>query len=345
MANFTQLHLSNNSQKSDKNIKDIFATEKFLFGTGVLAIAVISGILLLVTDGCSKSSKSAAMNSEPTSPITQNAIVPSPASAIAAAQPPAVTPKPAKKRVQRKAPMTTYTEPAYGVSFRYPKNYALKTGDEPQRDFAGLGPIQTDFIEPGAVTVAALELPRASYPGTDFTSGFFSVSVNSAISQEQCELFAFPKVEHPENDPGAVSKVKIAGKEYAMVEGFGNAGKNDPHTKYFHHFENGSCYEFGMGLNTTDADIAGLKPVNRSLVFGRLEQILASVKLQPVEKPQVAKASEGKLSEVAKASETKPSEVAKTQEAKPAETKASDTKTPEVVKDAPANPMPENNQQ
>ncbi|HMK21289.1 MAG TPA: hypothetical protein VK466_03090, partial [Terriglobales bacterium] len=258
MANFTQLNLGNNSPKSSKNIKDIFATEKVLFCTGVLAIAAISGILLIVTNGCSKGSpKSASVNSEPVSPVTQNAIVPAPA---VAPLPPVVTAKPAKKRVQRKAPMATYTEPAYGVSFRYPKNYILKTGDEPQRDLAGLGPVQTDFIEPGAVTVAALELPRASYPGTDFTSGFFSVSLNSAISQEQCERFAFPKVEHAENEPGAVSKVKIAGKEYVMVEDFGNGATKDPHTKYFHHFENGNCYEFGMGLNTTDADIAGLKP-------------------------------------------------------------------------------------
>lgn len=332
MANFTQLHLGNNSPKSNKNIKDIFATEKILFCSGVLAIAAISGILLLVSNGCSKGSpKSTVVNSEPTGPVTSGPIVPS-APTVAAAQPPVVTPKPAKKRVQHKAPMATYTEPAYGVSFRYPKGYILKTGDEPQKDLAGLGPAQTDFIEPGAITVAALELPRASYPGTDFTSAFFSVSVNSAISQEQCELFAFPKSEHPENEPGAVSKVKIAGKDYAMVEDFGNAAKNDPRTKYFHHFENGNCYEFGMGLSTTDADIAGLKPVNRSLVFGRLEQILASVKLQPVEAPQVAKASEAKVSEVSKAPEEKT-----------AETKASDAKAPEVLKDAPASPMPENN--
>jgi hypothetical protein len=306
MANFTQLHLSNSPQKSDKNKKDPLSKEKALFGAGVLAIAAISGTLLLITNGCSKGSpKSASVNSEPVGPVTQNAIVPAPV--VTAVQPSAAAPKPAKKRVQHKAPMATYTEPAYGVSFRYPKNY-----------------IQTDFIEPGAVTVAAIELPRASYPGTDFTSGFFSVSVNSEISQEKCEQFAFPKVEHPENEPSAVSKVKIAGKEYAMVEEFGNAAKNDPHTKYFHHFENGNCYEFGMGLNTTDADIAGLKPVNRSLVFGRLEQILASV---------------------AKVRNTKTSEVAKTQEAKAPETKVSDTKAPEVVKDAPANPMPENNKE
>jgi hypothetical protein len=287
MANFTQLHLNNNPQKSDKKIKNIFATEKALFGAGVLAIATISGVLLLVTNGCSKgSSRAAVVNSEPASPITPSAIVPS--AAPVAVQPAAVTPKPAKKRVQRKAPMATYTEPAYGVSFRYPKDYLLKTGDEPQRDLAGLGPVQTDFVQPGGVTVAALELPRASYPGTDFTSGFFSVSVNSEISQEQCEQFAFPKMEQAENH--VVSKVKIAGTEYRMVEDFGD--KTTPHAKYFHHFENGNCYEFGMGLNTIDENIAGLKPVNRSLVFGRIEQILASVKLQPVEVKEVAKAPE-----------------------------------------------------
>ena len=291
MANFTQLHLNNNPQKSDKKVKDIFATEKALFGAGVLAIATISGVLLLVTNGCSKgSSRAAVVNSEAASPITPSAIVPSAAPVATAVQPTAVTPKPARKRVQRKAPMATYSEPAYGVSFRYPKGYLLKTGDEPQRDLAGLGPVQTDFVQPGGVTVAALELPRASYPGTDFTSGFFSVSVNSEISQAQCEQFAIPKVEHPESQPGAVSKVKIAGTEYQMVEDFGD--KTSPRAKYFHHFENGNCYEFGMGLNTTDENIAGLKPVNRSLVFGRMEQILASVKLQPVEVPEVAKAPE-----------------------------------------------------
>lgn len=293
MANFTQLHLNNNPQKSDKQIKEIFATEKALFGAGVLAIATISGVLLLVTNGCSKgSSKTAVVSSEPASPITPSAIVPSATPVATSVSAAAVAPKPAKKRVQRKAPMATYSEPDYGVSFRYPKGYLLKTGDEPQRDLAGLGPVQTDFVQPGAVTVAALELPRASYPGTDFTSGFFSVSVNSAISQEQCEQFAFPRVEHPENQPGTASKVKIAGNDYMMVEDFGD--NKSAHSKYFHHFENGNCYEFGMGLNTTDDNIAGLKPVNRSLVFGRLEQILASVKLQPVEVPEVAKIPETK---------------------------------------------------
>src|SRR5262249_20859339 len=106
---------------------------------------------------------------------------------------------------------------------------------------------------------------------------------------EQCEQFAFPKSEHAENEPGSVSKVKIGGVAYAMVEDFGNSEQKEPHLKYFHHFENRNCYEYGMGLGTVDQNLAGVKPVNRSLVVGRLEQILASVKLQPVVPQEVAK--------------------------------------------------------
>jgi hypothetical protein len=137
-------------------------------------------------------------------------------------------------------------------------------------------------------------VPRSSYPGTDFTSGFFAISMNSSLSREQCEQFAFPKSEPSDNKSGAVStpavaNVKIAGLNYAMIEDVGDSQKKESHLKYFHHFENGNCYEFSMGVGTVDDNLAGLKPVNRSLVFGKLEQILASVKLQPIAVPEVAK--------------------------------------------------------
>src|SRR6202008_2442619 len=108
------------------------------FGAGLLAITVMSGVFLLITNGCSKGSRTASNAIEPpvsnyiaTSPVSTSAPV------VAAVQPPVVTPKPAKKRVQRTAPMTTYSEPNYGLSFRYPKNYILKTNDEKQLDLAG----------------------------------------------------------------------------------------------------------------------------------------------------------------------------------------------------------------
>jgi hypothetical protein len=292
MANFTQLHLGNDTaQDSSKKIqgKSSLSREKTLFGAGLLTVTVLSGVFLLITNGCSKGPGKAPVSTEQQNSMNPQSAMPPATPAVATVQPPAVPPKPAKKRVQRKAPMATYTQPAYGVSFRYPKNYILKTGDEPHLDLGGLGPVQTDFVEPGGVTVAMIELPRSSYPGTDFTSGFLSVSVNSELSASACEQFAFPKGEHSENEPGSAAKVKIGGTDFAMVENVGDSAKNEPHMKYFHHFENGNCYEFSIGLGTVDSTVAGLEPVNRSLIFGRLEQILATVKLQPGVVPEVAK--------------------------------------------------------
>jgi hypothetical protein len=288
MANFTQLHLGNNTPQdpSKKNQdENSISREKTLFGAGLLTVTVLSGVFLLITNGCSKGPAKAPISSEQQNTINPQSAMPPATPSVAAVQSPAVTPKPAKKRVQRKAPMASYTVPAYGVSFRYPKNYILKTGG----DLAGLGPVQTDFVEPGGVTVAAIEMPKSSYPGTDFTSGFLGVSVNSDLSASACEQFAFPNSEHPENAPASAAKVKIAGTDYAMVENMGDSVKNEPRMKYFHHFENGNCYELSLGLSTTDGNVAGLKPVNRSLVFGKLEQILATVKLEPGVVPEVAK--------------------------------------------------------
>lgn len=292
MANFTQLHLGNNTPQdpAKKNQdKNSISREKTLFGAGLLTVTVLSGVFLLITNGCSKGPAKAPVSTEQQNTMNPQSAMPPATPSGAAIESPAVTLKPAKKRVQRTAPMATYTEPAFGVSFRYPKNYILKTADEAQVDLAGLGPVQTDFVEPGGVTVAAIELPKSSYPGTDFTSGFLSVSVNSNLSASACEQFAFPKSEHPENAPGSAAKVKIAGTDYRTVENVGDSAKNEPHMKYFHHFKNGNCYEFSIGLGTADGNVAGLKPVNRSLVFGKLEQVLATVKLQPGVVPEVAK--------------------------------------------------------
>jgi hypothetical protein len=290
MANFTQLNIGNSQDpKKTQTTKNSLSKEKALFGAGLIAVTAVSGVFLLITNGCSKGSSPAPSAISAPAPVSP--AIASPGPITAAVQPP-IAPKPAKKRVQHKAPTYTFNDPNNGVSFQYPRNYILKTGDEPQEmDLAGLGHLKTNYVQPGGVTVVAIELPRSSYPGTDFTSAYFGVSVNSTISKEQCEVFAFPKTDHPEKEPNSVSKVKIAGTEYAMVEDQGGSDEEEARLKYFHHFENGNCYEFSMGLGTTDATVAGLKPVNRSLVFGRMEQMLASVKLQPVAIPEVAKDS------------------------------------------------------
>lgn len=296
MANFTQLHLSNKSQETsqlnsrrEQAAKEL-ARQKVLFGSTLFAVTALSGVLLMITNGCSKgSSKVATQN--PVTPISTPSVTP-PAPIVAAV--PTDT-KPVRKHVvQKKAPTATFSDPINGISFRYPKTYTLKTGNEPSLDLAGMGPLQMNFVQAGGSNVAAVELPKNMYPGTDFGSAFFSVSVNPELSESECSQFAFPLTLHSENEPGSPSTAKIGGTEFSMVEDFGLGNKpatdeKEPSLKYYHRFENGNCYEFTMGVSITAQTGDDVKPVNRNQVFRKLEQILATVKVEPALVPEVAK--------------------------------------------------------
>ena len=72
-----------------------------------------------------------------------------------------------------------------------------------------------DFVQPGGVTLAAVELPDNSYPGTGFKSGFVTVSVNPGMTSEACNQFAFPE----RTSAGeSSSQVKIGAIEFQEVE-------------------------------------------------------------------------------------------------------------------------------
>src|SRR5262245_50651290 len=202
MANFTQLHLGNKTQQEPSKKasgKPSLSREKTLFGAGLLAFTVLSGVFLLLTNGCSKGPAKSA----PEISTNQNLVTPqsltNPAPVANATLPSSQNVKPVHKRVQKKVPIATYSDPIRGISFRYPKNYVLKTGDEPSLDLAGMGPMKVNFVQPGGMTVAAIELPHNAFPGTDFSSGFFSVSLNSELSEAQCNLFAVPPSAQPES--------------------------------------------------------------------------------------------------------------------------------------------------
>lgn len=295
MANFTQLNLDNKSQetsqreisKKEQAAKEL-ARQKVLFGSTLCAISLLSGVFLLITNGCSKgpakvASQNAAVSGAPIvppTPVASSVVVPEQT-------------KPVRKHiVQKRAPTATFTDPINGISFRYPKTYVLKTGNEAALDLSGMGPLPMNFTEAGGSNVAAVELPRNMYPGTNFSSAYFSVSVNPEMSESECSQFAFPLSLHPENEAGSPSKAKIDGNEFSMVEEFSGDtvnGDKDPTVKYFHRFENGNCYEFSMGVSTMVNAGDDVKPVGHEQVFKKLQQIMATVKIEPAVVPEVAK--------------------------------------------------------
>src|SRR5579872_992397 len=101
--------------------------------------------------------------------------------------------KPAPKKIVHRKPATVnYADKTYGVTFEYPRRYAIETGSAAADLLMG-NPIPMNFVQPGGVALAAVELPETNYVNTDFSSAFFNVSVNKTLTADQCSEFAVPQ--------------------------------------------------------------------------------------------------------------------------------------------------------
>ncbi len=299
MAHFTQLNLQGNSGSkpapspgsqggtggkipaTNKPPKKQHGTAKMLAITGSLVAAALVTTLTLGTNGCSKSNKPAIV--APTAAMTtapQTASAAVPVTSVTAP----IAPK-AVKKATRQSAFTTYKNADYGVTFRYPKTYGLMKDDKADLEWAGLGPVEMNFVQPGGTTVAAVQLPKGMYPGTDLASAFFSIAVNPKLTAKECEQFAFedakPTANVSEKDaasPTEPTKVKLGAAEYTEVESTGGESMKQADAKYYHVFQNGACYEFALGLETSN-DKADAKPVDSNAVFGKLNWMLSTVKI------------------------------------------------------------------
>jgi hypothetical protein len=75
--------------------------------------------------------------------------------------------------------------------------------------------------------------------------------------------------------------------ELRGTEAVTGEGTRQSDSKYFHVFQNGSCYEFALNVTTVASEEGIIKHVDRDKVFNRLEQILDTVKINPVAAPEV----------------------------------------------------------
>src|SRR5580700_6737346 len=151
---------------------------------------VFAAVLIIcsVTVGCS-SDKPKPVSSNIQIPVTptQNPMASMPAPVMQADS------KPAPKKVVRKKPATVnYSDKTYGVTFEYPRRYAIETGSA-ATELLTSNPIAMNFVQPGGVALAAVELPETSFANTDFSSAFFNVSVHKTLTADQCSEFAVPQ--------------------------------------------------------------------------------------------------------------------------------------------------------
>jgi hypothetical protein len=176
-----------------------------------------------------------------------------------------------------KSKLSTYTNSVYGVSFRYPRDWTLTEGDQVKLSWGYLGPVE-DWL-PHGVKVAAVEMPRDLYRGTDFGGAFFKVSVDTTLSLLECHRSAFRdwKEVKPEEYPA----VWVGANQFSE-EDEDEAGMNHQRTaEYYHIFRNQACYEFELGLSTAGyGAVENLKKVNGGDVFAKLTAILATVTIR-----------------------------------------------------------------
>jgi hypothetical protein len=291
--NMTQLNLSgrqsnSSQQKPAAEHEDGSIKNQTVGALGALAMFAA----VIVIGSCSRSSKPVAVQQpvQPTAPVSAPApTVPTPA--------PAPAPVVAKAKKHRAATLS-YVNREYGLSFTFPRNYHLtngstteltrKTGNETQVASVTTEPLPMNFVRPGGVALAAVEMPGNTYPGTDFKSGLFNVSVNPGMDAEACAQFASPEASTgtDASTPVKIEQVKFGTTEFHQVED-NSAMTKQANAKYYHAFSNGACYEFALGIATNDdSKVEEIKPVDREMVFARLEKILATVKLQPAAAPE-----------------------------------------------------------
>ncbi len=252
--------------------------------TSTLVFAALL-IVCSVAVGCSSEKpklESSTNQSAMTQPMPPAPTAPATVPATPAVQAAA---KPVHKKVVRKAPATvTYADKTSGVSFQYPRKYALETGDA-ANELVSSDTIPMDFVQPGGVALAAVAMPESAYPNSNLASAYFNVSVNKTLTAEQCSEFSVPQA-NPATpaDPtvqatAKVSKLKIGDMELQSTKTLASQGTREEASKYYHVFENGACYEFTLRVATTGVETEGGKHVDRDQVFQRLEKILATVKI------------------------------------------------------------------
>jgi hypothetical protein len=160
----------------------------------------------------------------------------------------------------------------YGVSFHYPWQYAYLSAKSVANGDSSLQP-RSDGHD-GQFTLARIEIPKGFYPDTDFESGYFSLSLNQGLDQQQCESVL------PLGPDGTVGTDTISGVDFRWIEtdsgGRGSALK----LRNYVTFTNGICYELEMGVKTSNQD--GLaRELDPGQVMRRLEAILRSVTILP----------------------------------------------------------------
>jgi hypothetical protein len=256
-----------------------------------IGAGTIMVVVLALAISCSKTSNNAAAKiSAPSAPV---------ATSSAQSTTAAATPEPPKKVKKHRPANATYVNGTYGVSFSYPRKFSLQAGDDKSST-----PVPANFVKPGAVEIASVDMPDSSFTDTDFSSALLNVTVNPGMTAEECAQFV-PN----SKDAAKPETVKIGSNEFTVLEQMNGEGEHQSDLKYFHLFKNGACYEFALDVETSRKADEDLAQVDRGKVFQQLAKILTTARIKDVELPGVQNNEKVVLATPAEDSKTEKAQV------------------------------------
>lgn len=187
----------------------------------------------------------------------------------------------APKRLPRDSFLAEYRNSDYGISFRYPRNFALleqseqSQADDDGRD-SGASDTQQDLAAttPGSVLIATVSIPDDAYPNTAFRRGTLQFLVNPGVTPEACRAFAAPD----SDEYGTTGTISVRGIHFDWHNRGSAAPGNGDENREYAGFSGGVCYEFRIELLVSDSiePDSRLKPADLPKIMGILEKVVSS---------------------------------------------------------------------
>jgi hypothetical protein len=230
---------------------------------GLLSVAVLA--ILMTGLACSHNSTPTVASSQPLGASLRPAVLQTGAPAVSRATLVTVASETSSPTKPVSSQMIAYKSRDYGVSFLYPWQYAFSTAKS-------LANGDSQPKSEGLFTLARVEIPRGYYPDTDFQSGYFTLSLNEDLTEQECQSTL---------NPAKVETDTINGVEFRWAQTETGGRGNASTIRNYSAFTNGTCYQVEMGVKSKNE--RGLaREVDADQVLQRLDRILRTVKILPV---------------------------------------------------------------
>lgn len=224
--------------------------------TTITILAAIAASTCLAVIGCSGQ---ASVRQEKARALAASAPRPTVAAAVKA------TPQHFAKPAPRDYAFASYSDPENGVSFRYPRNFALLESDDDdseseqilswqQAKQAGAGVRTAEELtadDPGATLLATIVVPDDAYPNTSFGGGSLQFAINRYQTAGTCRASLLARLGDIKAPSGTVT---AQGVTFAWIDIDAGDGNTEFYERDYAGFANNACYEFFIRVGVKSAN-------------------------------------------------------------------------------------------